>query len=268
MNLHPFGRNLQQENYARNTVTTYEYAVRDFFGRFPEMSRVNLFRYKDYLIENYKPKTVNVRIQGINKFLDMEGRPSLKLKTIKMPKNSFLENVISDDEYTYLKKRLRKESDLRWYFIVWTLGATGARVSELVQIQVEHMQMGYFDVCSKGGRIRRLYFPDKLQSETLRWLEAEGRTTGSLFLNSRGEAITPRGISLRLKEFAEKYGINPAVVHPHSFRHLFAKNFLSKSDDIALLADLLGHDAIETTRIYLQRSSREQQVYIDRLVDW
>ena len=65
-----------------------------------------------------------------------------------------------------------------------------------------------------------------------------------------------------------KYGIDPGQVHPHAFRHLFAKNFLQKNNDIALLADLLGRSSIETTRIYLQQSSREQGKMVDEIVDW
>ena len=57
-------------------------------------------------------------------------------------------------------------------------------------------------------------------------------------------------------------------VYPHSFRHRFAKNFLEKFNDISLLADLMGHESIETTRIYLTRSSEEQQKLIDRVVKW
>lgn len=47
--------------------------------------------------------------------------------------------------------------------------------------------------------------------------------------------------------------MNLKVVYPHSFRHRFAKNFLEKRKDIALLADLMGHESIETTRIYLRK---------------
>ena len=57
-------------------------------------------------------------------------------------------------------------------------------------------------------------------------------------------------------------------LYPHSFRHRYAKNFLEKFNDISLLADLMGHDSIETTRIYLTRSSQEQQKVIDRVVTW
>ena len=265
MELHPFGQSLWQENYAGNTIVAYTYAVREYFGRYSSLNKQNLLDYKNFLVSSYKPKTVNVRIRALNKYLEFEQKPKLKLKSIRMPKNTFLENVISCEEYKYLKGRLRKESDLRWYFIVWTLAATGARISELVRMRVEHVRAGHFDICSKGGKIRRMYFPGKLREEMLAWVD---RRSGSLFLNSRGKPLTPRGISMMLKELAESYGINPAVVHPHSFRHLFAKNFLRRENDVTLLADLLGHETVETTRIYLQRSSDEQRELIDEIVDW
>lgn len=58
------------------------------------------------------------------------------------------------------------------------------------------------------------------------------------------------------------------MVYPHSFRHLFAKNFIKRSPDIALLADLMGHESIETTRVYLRRTAQEQRDEVNAVVDW
>lgn len=80
--------------------------------------------------------------------------------------------------------------------------------------------------------------------------------------------ITTRGISQQLKNYAIKYGLNEKVVYPHSFRHRYAKNFLEKFNDLALLADLMGHESIETTRIYLRRSCLEQQEIVDKVITW
>lgn len=80
--------------------------------------------------------------------------------------------------------------------------------------------------------------------------------------------MTSRGISGQLKKLAIRYHIPPETVYPHSFRHRFAKNFLERFNDISLLADLMGHESIETTRIYLTRSTKEQKELIDRLVTW
>ena len=194
--------------------------------------------------------------------------PQLHINNIKMQQKNFLENVISNADYIYLKEQLKKDNYMEWYFIVWYMTATGARVSELVQFKVEHIMLGYIDLTSKGGKLRRLYIPRTLQNETLIWLNQQNRTSGYIFLNRYGVRITTRGIHQQLKIYAEKYGIDKKVVYPHSFRHRFAKNFLEKCSDIAFLADIMGHESIETTRIYLRKTSTEQQELLNKIVTW
>lgn len=259
---------LVQANMARNTVAAYMYAVREYYKRHKELNKRNLLIYKTYLIETYKPKTVNLRIQAINKYLEYMGKQKLRLKSIKVQQRSYLENVITNADYQFLKKKLKMEDNLTWYFVVRFLAATGARVSELIQLKVEHIYLGYYDIYTKGGKIRRIYIPKLLKQEAIVWLEEQKRSSGYIFLNRFGERITPRGISQQLKNYANKYGMNEKVVYPHSFRHRFAKNFLEKFNDISLLADLMGHESIETTRIYLRRSSSEQQAIIDKVITW
>ena len=263
-----FEIHLRHNNMADNTIAAYRYAVTDFYGRYKELNKKNLLLYKTYLIEEFKPKTVNLRIQAMNKYLDYLGKSRLRLKTVKVQQKSFFENVISNADYLFLKNKLKKDGFLEWYFVVRFLAATGARVSELVQLKIEHVKLGYFDIYTKGGKVRRLFIPRTLRDEALGWLNASGRGSGYLFLNRFGERITTRGIAQQLKNYAVKYKINPKVVYPHSFRHRFAKNFLEQYNDIALLADLMGHESIETTRIYLRRTASEQQDIVDKVVIW
>lgn len=259
---------LKQGNMAENTISAYRYAVNDFYSRHKELNKKNLLVYKTYLIETFKPKTVNLRIQALNKYLEFVNKPRLRLKSVKVQQRSYLENVISNADYIFLKNKLRKENNQEWYFVVRFLAATGARVSELVQIKIEHVDIGYFDIYTKGGKIRRLFIPKKLREEAKTWLTSVNRESGYLFLNRFGERITTRGIAQQLKNFAEKYGMNSKVIYPHSFRHRFAKNFLEKFNDISLLADLMGHESIETTRIYLRRTALEQQEIVDKVITW
>lgn len=259
---------LKQGNMAENTISAYRYAVNDFYSRHKELNKKNLLVYKTYLIETFKPKTVNLRIQALNKYLEFVNKPRLRLKSVKVQQRSYLENVISNADYIFLKNKLRKENNQEWYFVVRFLAATGARVSELVQIKIEHVDIGYFDIYTKGGKIRRLFIPKKLREEAKTWLASINRESGYLFLNRFGERITTRGIAQQLKNFAEKYGMNSKVIYPHSFRHRFAKNFLEKFNDISLLADLMGHESIETTRIYLRRTALEQQEIVDKVITW
>ncbi len=232
------------------------------------LNKRNLLAHKAWLIEKYKPKTVNQRIQALNKYLEFVGRKELRLKSVKMQQRSYLENVISNADYVFLKNSFREDGRWGWYFVIRYMAATGARVSELVQIKVEHVNLGHYDIYAKGGKVRRLYIPHSLQAETLEWLEREGRHSGYLFLNRYGRRISTRGVAMQLKTYACKYGLNPKVVYPHSFRHRFAKNFLERHNDLALLADLMGHDSIETTRIYLRNTSHEQQRIVDEVVVW
>lgn len=260
-----FERVLRQENYAENTIVAYLYAVRDFYARFSQLNKSTLLSYKAILMDSRKPSTVNLRIRAMNKYLTTIGREELQIKSVKVQEESFLENVISIEDYALLKDRLRKEENQEWYFAIRFMAATGARISELIRMRVEHVIDGFFDVCSKGGKVRRLYIPDQLREEALAWLD---RDNGFLFLNRRGKRITTRGLAERLTHYTKKYGMDTSVVHPHSFRHLYAKTFLERYNDIALLADLLGHKNISTTRIYLRKSSMEQRKLINRIVNW
>lgn len=259
---------LRESNMAENTISAYVYAVNDYFSKHKTLNKRNLLLYKANLIEQFRPKTVNLRIQALNKFLEHVGKPKLRLKSVKVQQRSYLENVISQADYIFFKKKLKQEENQMWYFVVRFLTATGARVSELIQIKVEHVRIGYFDIYSKGGKVRRLFIPKRLREETEKWFKETQQSTGYIFRNRFGERITTRGISQQLKNYAERYGLNANVVYPHSFRHRYAKNFLEAFNDIALLADLMGHESIETTRIYLRRTASEQQAIVDKVITW
>lgn len=259
---------LIDSNIADNTISAYLYSVNNYFSKHKVLNKQNLLLYKSYIIEKFKPKTVNLRIQALNKFLEYSGKSELRLKSVKVQQRTYLENVISQSDYLFLKNKLKQEKNLMWYFVVRFLTLTGARVSELIQIKVEHIRIGYFDIYSKGGQVRRLFIPKTLRDEAEKWFSKTKQNTGYIFRNRFGERITPRGIAQQLKNYAERYGLNPDVVYPHSFRHRYAKNFLETFNDISLLADLMGHKSIETTRIYLRRTTSEQQSIIDKVITW
>lgn len=259
---------LQDKNLSRNTITSYLYAIKQYNSMYDAVSRKNLRDYKVFLIEEYRPQTVNLRIRALNCYLEYIGQEKWKLPSVKVQQKPFLENVISEADYLYFKNCLKQDQEMYWYFVVRFLAATGARISELVQIKKEHIQIGYLDLYSKGGKLRRIYIPAQLQKEALAWLNETGVTSGFIFLNKYGKQITTRGIAGQLKHLAIRYGLNPSVIYPHSFRHRFAKSFLERYNDLSMLADLMGHESIETTRIYVRKTSTEQQNIVNRVVDW
>ena len=259
---------LNRIDLSSNTIRSYVGTMRLFLDRYDKINFKNIALFKSYLIGNYKTQTVNLRLQGLNKYLEFIGKGQMKVKLVKIQQKNFLENIISNEDYIFMKESLKSEGKLKWYFIIWIMGATGVRVSELLQIKAEHIAQGYIDLYSKGGKTRRIYFPTVLIEEIEQWLREKNLFSGPIFLNRSGNLLTTTGIALVLKYHAEKYGIRKESVYPHSFRHLFAKNFLERFNDLALLADLMGHKNIETTRIYLRRTANEQRELIDKVINW
>lgn len=259
---------LLAKQLSANTIRAYTHAVRQFLEHCREPEPANLAKYRAYLMDAYRPQTVNLHICALNAWLEFSGLADRKLNVVKSQQKPFLEYVISNADYTYLKECLRNPQEIDWYFVIRFMAATGARVSELLQFKAEHVDAGYLDLYAKGGKLRRIYIPAALRSEALAWMRETGRSSGFLFVNKAGRRLTQRGIAARLKQLAAKYGLDPAVVYPHSFRHRFAKNFLERCSDIALLADLMGHESIETTRIYLRKTSTEQRAIVDQVIDW
>lgn len=263
-----FKNYLQGRNLSANTIKSYTYALDQFREYFPAPTKQNLEKYKEWLISQYSPQTVNLRLRAINCYLESIGQEKHKLSFVRMQQKPFAENVISQADYIYFKNCLKADNEWLWYFVIRFFAATGVRVNELTRLKVEDVRLGHLDMYSKGGKVRRIYIPKGLQEETLSWLGENCQESGFLFLNRYGSPITPRGILGQLKKFAVRYHINPDVVYPHSFHHRFAKNFIRQSNDIAFLADLMGHENIETTRVYLRKTGAEQKEFIDKIVDW
>ena len=175
---------LSHQDLAANTVRSYLWTVTHFLEKYKEVTRENLLAYKGYLVEHHKPQTVNLRLQALNKYLEFIKKEKLKMRFVKVQQKNFLENVISDADYKFLKTKLKKDGHTSWYFVVWFLTATGARVSELLQIKAEHVQQGYLDIYSKGGKLRRLYIPKNMRSEAIQWLKERKLESGYIFINS------------------------------------------------------------------------------------
>lgn len=264
-----FIKYMKKEGMSDNTITSYVWTVNYYLNHYETFSISDLLNFKYYMDSNYNPSTANQRIIAMNTYLKSIKRKGVSLKVTKIQQKPFIENVISDTDYKFLKERLKEDGYMKYYFLVWFIATTGARASEVVCFKCEDVVKGYMDITGKGRKYRRLYIPTIVQCETLEWLEKEGRNRGYLFLNNLGEQISPRGISKQIRKYGIEYGIAPEVLHAHSFRHLFAKNFLDKNkNDLPLLSDLMGHESINSTMIYLRRSSTEQRMIVEKTVTW
>lgn len=259
---------LRSKEMSANTINSYSYAVAQFLSRYNIVNNEVLLAHKDWLINEFAAKTANSRIGALNCYLDHIGYRGIRLRGVRVQQKPFLDNVISQHEYETLRDGLLKDGELYWHFVVRFLACTGARISELRQLTIGAVEQGHLDLISKGLKLRRIYIPKALCSDALLWLRQCSNTSDYVFAGPNGNPMSARGISLGLKRCAQRYEINPDVVYPHSFRHLFAKNFIERNPDIAFLADLMGHESIETTRIYLRRTAAEQRAAVDEAIDW
>lgn len=266
--LNDFKNYLICRQLSDSTIRSYLYGVEQFLSRYHSINHDNLKLYKCYLLEHYKPQTVNLRIRSMNCFMEFLHLTDSRMTMVHIQQKSFLENVISQADYEYLKRCLLRDGNLLYYFIVRIMATTGMRVSELVKLRVEDVRRGYTDLYSKGNKFRRVYIPLRARKECMAWLDRLERRSGFVFLNRYGEPITPAGIRKQLRKFEGLYGLEASVLHPHSFRHFFAKNFIEIYGDISMLSDILGHESIETTRIYLHRSPSEQKQLVNQIVSW
>lgn len=96
-----FEEYLRKGNLSENTITSYLWTVNYFTEHYDTVNKENLLAYKGYLMEFFKPKTVNLRIQAINKYLEYLGKEKIVLKAVKVQQKNFLENVISNADYNF-----------------------------------------------------------------------------------------------------------------------------------------------------------------------
>ena len=190
------------------------------------------------------------------------------MKSVKVQQKPFLENVISMQDYKFVKRKLKEDEKMIYYFLIWGMACTGARISEILKVKVEHIVDGQMDFYGKGRKNRRIYFVNSYRKEFLAYLEERGQTTGYVFLSKDNTVLTTKGVEKQLKNIAREYGIDEDVMYPHSFRHLYGKTFYDKYKDLPLLADLMGHSSIETTRVYTRRTSLEQRKIVEKVVTW
>lgn len=249
-----------EREYSPHTLRIYSYSVREFYSYFDDFTQDNCRRYIAKLEADGKnPKTIRLRITSVEKLGEFLKKP-IKLKRPKIKKTLSLENIPTDKDYQRLLDYCDKNKP-KWAYIIRLLGTTGCRVSELIQFTYEMIQEGSVVLKGKGSKYRTFFFTKQMQEE------AKGKS-GYVCINRYGNPISTRGIASMLKEIGEKAGVAREKMHPHAFRHFFAKMYLKKTKDVVGLADLLGHGSVDTTRIYLQKSQEEQKREYNRTITW
>lgn len=262
-----FQEYLLGKELSENTIKSYVTSLEQYFLEHTTITKKDGLDWKRELQERgLSAKTVNIRLNAFNTFCDMQECPDCKCKTLRVHQATTISNVISKEDYEKLLGCLKQDKNMKWYFGIKLLATTGARVSEFVRLRKSDFDRGYAELWTKG-KIRRIYIPEHFREEAT---EYYSDLDGTCFLieNRYGGQITTRGVSQSLLNFAERYGIDKKVMHPHSFRHMFAVEFLKQNNNLSLLADVMGHSSVSTTAIYTRLTKEQQISAVNSAVTW
>lgn len=266
-----FRQFLYEEEMSKNTAVSYLHAVELYAKKYNDITKGNLIEYKQEQLARFKPSTVNLRIAGMMCYCRYAKIPA-RLKTVKTPNKTNVENVITQEQLDYLLKRLDQDGKRCWIVNVLLLAKTGMRISEAMRVKKSDIEHGQITMHTKD-HMRTIYFPASLVEDIWEDL-AELSLSDQVIRGNRYQYKQPVPISSSagfrnsLNRIGVRYGIPKEVLHPHSFRHYFALEFLKENPDIALLADILGHRSIDMTRIYLKRSQEQLKDAVDKAVKW
>lgn len=260
-----FRSHLMNMERSENTIDGYIRSVKIFYQKYNNISKENMLNFKKWQLEKWKPKTAHNRIVALNQYCIFLNHPEYCVKGVKIHNSTAIENVITEAEYNQMLSGLKNDGNERGYWMIKYLAKTGARVSEFIKLTKDGLLNGYCEMWTKG-KIRRIYIPYNLIEESRIFFE--NSESDLLFTNRYGKPLTTRGVSQNIKNWAKKYGIREEVAHPHSFRHLYAIEFLKHNSNISLLADLMGHSSINTTSIYLKLSKEEQMQQFNEASNW
>lgn len=259
---------LYNRNYSDNTVLGYQDDILeylDYLNR--ECLDYRDIHYKDlrFLLDYYQEKDFSNKsirrkissLKGFYKFLARQDIVSdnpfsyvtLPKKESHLPKflnyNEMLEifDTIDISELLGLRNRL----------IMELLYATGIRVSELVNIKVNDIDVSNNSIVinGKGNKMRIVFFNDVCEKYLRLFLdESKGfRQDDYLICNKDGYQITSRGIRMIVDKVIRDTSIIKHI-SPHVIRHTFATHLLNNGCDLLTVQELLGHSSISTTGIY------------------
>ncbi|MCH5235941.1 MAG: tyrosine recombinase XerD [Muribaculaceae bacterium] len=211
------------------------------------------------------PRSQARMISGIKSFFNflrlegyIEESPAEFLETPQLPRD--LPDVLSVEEIDAMIAAIpvEKNESLRNHAIIETLYGSGLRVSELVDARISRLDLKekLMIVEGKGSKERLVpvspvaatLIEEWLQQRSLMDVKPEGNDI--IFLNRRGRPLTRVMIFHIIKELAALAGIKKNV-SPHTLRHSFATHLLEGGANLRAIQEMLGHESISTTELYL-----------------
>lgn len=213
--------------------------------------------------EQFKPATVSRNIASLKAwvhFLQEEGILEEDISsTLKVPKiEKKVPEIMTMNEVGTLLDQPSSDNpkEIRDKAMLELLYATGIRVTELISLSLEdlNLQMNYI-TCKDGSKERMIPFGPKARMALLRYIESAREKmildskSNILFVNCSGKAMSRQGFWKLIKYYAKKAGIT-ADITPHTLRHSFAAHLVENGADLKSVQEMLGHSDISTTQIY------------------
>lgn len=268
-----FSRGNRPHPYSKESEKAIRIGLGQFFewwGSRPleEFDRAALGEYKDYLwsyryarggsSKGYSIATVNQRLIFLRRFCEVcRDDWGIHVTAHPMAEAVEVQNIqASMLEVEHVKRlaKVAKKKDPQAYALILGLFYTGARISELMQMDAENASYPEATVKGKGRKYRSLFLPTRLGRAWKQYAKQGGYAGADpLFTLNNGERMT-RGVAYwRLKRAGKWAGIDDRRVHPHAFRHLYARMLQEGGVPLAIIKQILGH-RLDVTETYLQFS--------------
>lgn len=260
------------QEYSENTLKQYKANVLKFINWLEdgeEITKDITIAYKKYLYDlNPRPATssINTWIIELNKFLKWLQLNDLTIKKIKQQTKSSNEEVLSITDYKRLLRFSKSMGLIKLHYIMKVLAMTGIRISELKYFTVQNLKSNYIVAFNKGKE-RNIIVRQDLARELRKYCRENNIKEGYIFRGEKkGKMLVASTIWRQMKKVAGAARVNKNKVHAHSFRHLFAQVFLDEyNNNITELADILGHNSLETTRLYTRSSNSQKKSKLEKL---
>jgi integrase/recombinase XerC len=153
-----------------------------------------------------------------------------------------------------------------------TLYSTGIRVSELVGLEIDDIDMAgeAVKVKGKGKKERVVPLGAHAMAAVRKYVEmlradgrllsawADGRSVKPLFVNKHGGRLSSRSVRRKLDKYLKQVGLDPTI-SPHTLRHSFATHLLDNGADLRSVQELLGHQSLSTTQVYTHLTTQRMQ---------
>ena len=264
-----FAQMLLREERSPGTIENYLRHIRAFaqWLNGQEVTLEAVTTWKGNLLDKeYSPGSINAMLLALNRFFKFMGWNGCKVKSLRIQRQMFRETTkeLTRKEYVQLLSAAQAQGKNRLVLLMEAICCTGIRVSEVQYLTVESVREGKA-VISLKGKIRTILIPSKLRKKLLQFAQKQKTISGAIFRTRNGTPISRKQIWAEMKALCKKAGVAASKVFPHNLRHLFARTFYSSCKNVVMLADVLGHSSVETTRIYLISTGIEHEQQLEHL---